>query len=79
MRQLLDPSSRPNKISRTTDFTVLSATTTVPAGFDIWKFANADGLGGSRCADPIEDKGHAYGSDLSGSDQTALIEYLKTL
>jgi cytochrome c5 len=78
MQQLLNPSSRPGKISKTTDFIVLGSTV-VPAGFEIWKFANADGLGGSRCADPVEDKGHAYGSQLSGSDKAALIEYLKTL
>jgi hypothetical protein len=78
MQQLLNPSSRPGKISKTTDFIVLGSTV-VPAGFEIWKFANADGLGGSRCADPVEDKGHTYGSQLSGSDKAALIEYLKTL
>jgi hypothetical protein len=78
MRQLLNPSTRPNRISRTTDFILLSGSI-IPAGFEIWKYANADGVGGNRCIDPVEDKGHTYGSDLSGSDQSALIEYLKTL
>jgi hypothetical protein len=78
MQALLNPGSRPGKVSRTTDFIVLSGSI-VPAGFEIWKFANADGAGGNRCPDPIEDKGHTYGSDLSGSDKAALIEYLKTL
>jgi hypothetical protein len=78
MQQLLNPSSRPNRISKTTDFIVLNGSI-VPAGFEIWKYANADGLGGNRCIDPVEDKGHTYGSDLSSSDKSALIEYLKTL
>jgi hypothetical protein len=51
----------------------------VPAGFEIWKYANADGLGGNRCADRVEDKGHTYGADLSDNDKAALIEYVKTL
>lgn len=78
MQALLNPASRPNKISKTTDFILLNGAI-VPAGFEIWKYANADGLGGNRCIDPVEDKGHAYGSELSSSDKTALIEYLKLL
>jgi cytochrome c5 len=78
MQQLLNPSSRPNKVSKTTDFILLNGSV-VPAGFEIWKFANADGPLSNRCPDPIEDKGHTYGSELSASDKTALIEYLKTL
>ncbi|HSN24648.1 MAG TPA: hypothetical protein VLT45_00135 [Kofleriaceae bacterium] len=78
MQALLNPDSRPGTVSRTTDFIVLGGSI-VPAGFEIWKFANADGAGGNRCADPVEDEGHTYGSTLSGSDKTALIEYMKTL
>jgi hypothetical protein len=78
MQQLLNPAARPGTISKTTDFIVLGSSV-VPAGFEIWKFANADGLGGNRCVDPVEDKGHTYGSELSSSDKAALIEYLKTL
>lgn len=78
MQQLLNPSTRPTRVFRTTDFIVLN-NSVVPAGFDIWKYANADGAGGNRCPDPVENKGHTYGSELGSSDKAALIEYLKTL
>jgi hypothetical protein len=78
MQALLNPSSRPGKVSRTTDFILLGGSL-VPAGFPIWQFANADGVGGNRCIDPVEDEGHTYGSTLGGGDKAALIEYLKTL
>ena len=36
-------------------------------------------LAANNCPDFIEDEGHYFGTDLSDSDKSALIEYLKTL